>query len=291
MKLFSALILILFVSCVVEDSQYLDEIETYRIDRVKNLTAPISWTSLSGLNWLIEGENNLGSSRESNIRFPKDAPSVLGTIMNSDDSLSFVANPATPIYNDGERISDTRLYSDLEEENKKLNHGQYFFTIIDRNEKLGVRIWDTLNHARTEYKVLDYYPIDTKFRIKASFKPFKKAKEIHLKNVLGMDVHQEIEGVLEFIIDNITYSLEPLDGGPDDLFLIFADETTSGETYGGGRYLYCSRPDENSETYIDFNKSYTPPCGFTSFATCLLPWKENTIPIEIEAGEKYLFDH
>ena len=291
MRLFAGLILILFVSCNNHDAQYLDEIEAYRIDRVENLTSAISWTSLSGLNWLEEGENILGSSREADIRFPKEAPAVLGVMLNSEDSLSFIADPATPIYENGKKISDTRLYSDLEEENKTLNHGQYFFTIIDRNEKLGVRIWDTLNHARTEYKVLDYYPIDTKMNIKASFNPFKKAKEIHLKNVLGMDVHQEIEGVLEFSIDNISYSLEPLDGGPDDFFLIFADETTSGETYGGGRYLYCSRPDENNETFIDFNKSYTPPCGFTSFATCLLPWKENTIPIEIKAGEKYLFEH
>jgi hypothetical protein len=67
-----------------------------------------------------------------------------------------------------------------------------------------------------------------------------------------------------------------------DFFLLFADETTSVETCGGGRYLYSSRPDENNETFINFNKSYTAFCGFSSFATRLLPWKENTIPIEIK---------
>ena len=123
--------------------------------------------------------------------------------MNYNDSLTFTSNQDVPIYEDGKSISQARLYTDLEENNRKLNHGQYFFTVIDRNEKLGVRIWDTLNYARTEYTALDYYPIDTKMNIPASFRPYEKAKEIQLKNILGMEMHQEIDGVLEFTIDDV----------------------------------------------------------------------------------------
>jgi uncharacterized protein (DUF1684 family) len=36
---------------------------------------------------------------------------------------------------------------------------------------------------------------------------------------------------------------------------------------------------------LDFNRSYTPPCAFTPYATCPLPPKENRLPIAIEAGE------
>ena len=77
----------------------------------------------------------------------------------------------------------------------------------------------------------------------------------------------------------------------DVYFLIFEDDTSGGDTYGGGRYLYCPIPDNNNKTIIDFNKAFTPPCGFTEYATCLLPTKENTLDVEILAGEKYSEDH
>jgi hypothetical protein len=107
-----------------------------------------------------------------------------------------------------------------------------------------------------------------------------------------MTIPQKIPGELKFRLEGEELSLLPLDGGPDQFFIIFADETTAGETYGGGRYLYIPKPEKGSTNcIIDFNKSYTPPCGFTEHATCLLPSKENTLPVEIRAGEMYLFDH
>ena len=106
-----------------------------------------------------------------------------------------------------------------------------------------------------------------------------------------MEIDQVIPGVLTFQLNGNIYTLEPIDTDSDDYFVIFADETTGGDTYGGGRYLYCPKQDSDNKTIIDFNKSFTPPCGFTEFATCLLPSKENTLKLSILAGEKYLFDH
>ena len=37
---------------------------------------------------------------------------------------------------------------------------------------------------------------------------------------------------------------------------------------------------------LDFNKAYSPPCAFTSFATCPLPPRQNRLDVRIEAGEK-----
>jgi uncharacterized protein (DUF1684 family) len=82
------------------------------------------------------------------------------------------------------------------------------------------------------------------------------------------------------------------------MWVIFGDLTNGDETYGM-RYMYAGAiaPDtgvvvdgavfnEGCSVDLDFNQSYTPPCGFTAFATCALPPRQNRLKVRIEAGEK-----
>ena len=291
MKVFFISFMVLFASCAGVKSEYDQEIEDWKKERVENLTSAISWSSLSGLVWLQEGDNKVGNTDSADIILNKSSQENIGLIQNQSDGVYFISGEKGKTSIDKDLISKVKLIPDTQEGNQKLNHEQYYFTLIERNEKKGIRIWDTLNPSRDLYKELDYFPIDPRMRVKAEYKSYESPQKSILKNVLGMDVEQEVEGYLEFQIQGKSYSLQPLDGGPDDFFLIFADQTTGGDTYGGGRYLYCPRPDENGITYIDFNKGYSPPCGFTEYATCLLPSKENTLDLEIKAGEKYDFVH
>ena len=43
---------------------------------------------------------------------------------------------------------------------------------------------------------------------------------------------------------------------------------------------------KDGQVVLDFNKAYSPPCAFTSFATCPLPPRQNRLAVRIEAGEK-----
>ena len=72
--------------------------------------------------------------------------------------------------------------------------------------------------------------------------------------------------------------------------MIFADPTNAHETYGAGRYLYTRKPDATGTVIVDFNRSYSPPCAFTPFATCPLPPPQNRLALRVEAGERYT-DH
>jgi uncharacterized protein (DUF1684 family) len=82
------------------------------------------------------------------------------------------------------------------------------------------------------------------------------------------------------------YSLEPVYESDEhtDLFFIFKDLTSRGETYGAGRFLHAPLP-VNGIVDLDFNRAYNPPCAFTDFATCPLPVKENQLQVRIPAGE------
>jgi uncharacterized protein (DUF1684 family) len=74
--------------------------------------------------------------------------------------------------------------------------------------------------------------------------------------------------------------------GQRHYMLVFADATSGGETYGGGRFLDVDGPDEQGRVVLDFNYAYNPPCVWTPYATCPLPTRDNRLDIRVEAGEK-----
>ncbi len=71
----------------------------------------------------------------------------------------------------------------------------------------------------------------------------------------------------------------------DLLFIPFKDRTNGKETYEGGRYIDA----EILPGYmmiLDFNMAYHPSCAYNDKFICVLPPRENMLPIEIRAGEK-----
>jgi uncharacterized protein (DUF1684 family) len=94
-------------------------------------------------------------------------------------------------------------------------------------------------------------------------------------------------GYVTFELDGRELRLDPVLEEPDakELFYIFRDTTAGKDTYPAGRFLYSEMP-KDGQVVLDFNKAYSPPCAFTSFATCPLPPRQNRLDVRIEAGEK-----
>ena len=72
------------------------------------------------------------------------------------------------------------------------------------------------------------------------------------------------------------------DGKP---MFVIRDQTSGRETYAASRFL-IGEDASDTEITLDFNRAFTPPCGFTDFAICPLPPRENILPFRIEAGER-----
>jgi uncharacterized protein (DUF1684 family) len=89
-----------------------------------------------------------------------------------------------------------------------------------------------------------------------------------------------------FTHDGKEYRLDALLETPDaeELFIMFADETTGNGTYGAGRYLYIPLP-RDGRVRVNFNTAYNPPCAFNVFATCPLPPPQNRLAMRVDAGE------
>jgi uncharacterized protein (DUF1684 family) len=91
--------------------------------------------------------------------------------------------------------------------------------------------------------------------------------------------------VLRFVdmITNATLS--------DQLFIAFTDRTNYKETFLGGRYLDLSTNDiKDNNVELDFNKCYNPHTAYEKGYPYLIPPTENSLIIDIKAGEK-IFGH
>jgi uncharacterized protein len=76
----------------------------------------------------------------------------------------------------------------------------------------------------------------------------------------------------------------------DRLFVPFRDATTGKTTYEAGRYLDLDRT-ATGVYQLDFNRAYNPNCYFSPTWACPLPPRENTLPIDISAGEQAVPEH
>ena len=269
------------------DPVHLAEVESWRGERLEGLRRPDGWLSLVGLFWLDEGANSIGADPASDLVLPPDRASAqLGVLHRAGRQVRFEAAPGAAVSLGGEPVTSLDLASDVSGELTALEHGSLIFYIIERGERVGVRVKDLESALRHEFTGIDHYPVDPAWRLEARFEPFAEVKMIPVPNITGDVLDQPGHGRIVFAIAGVEHSLEPL-GPPDgELFLVFGDETNGAETYGGGRFLDVAPPDGNGRLVVDFNKAYNPPCVFTPYATCPLPPSGNRLPLAVVAGER-----
>jgi uncharacterized protein (DUF1684 family) len=284
--------LLLVTSCSrgpqqIDSQAYTQEINQWRAKRLASLTSDSGWLSLIGLFWLKEGKNTFGSDASNDIVIPKVPPRA-GEFMLANGVVTFRTPHAQTFIVDGAPISSVELKHDLDEKPTLVRFGSLTLQIIKREDRLGVRVKDRDNPDRANFRGLEYFPTDPKWRLEARFEPYNPPKHLPILNVLNMESDEPSPGAVAFEVGGKTYRLDAItEKGETQLFMIFADDTRGKETYGAGRYLYIDPPDASNRVVIDFNKAYSPPCAFTNYATCPLPPKQNILPVAIEAGEKF----
>jgi uncharacterized protein (DUF1684 family) len=260
----------------------------WRDGRVKRLTSPSGWLTLVGLDWLEPGENVFGSDPNCAVPLPAGkAPKHAGVLVLESGVVRIKPAPESGLMVNGKPAVEGGLADDMAEKTDVVTLGDLSFFVIKRGDRVGVRVKDSQSPVRTQFKGLEYFTADPKWVVTASFAPYDVPKKVTIPTVLGTTDTMEAPGLVTFIIDGKTLTLEPVVEDPTDpkLWFIFKDETSAKETYGGGRFLYADMPKDGKLT-VDFNQAYNPPCAFTPYATCPLPPKQNWLPIRVDAGEK-----
>ena len=258
------------------------EVEAWRAERYRRLRSEIGWLSLVGLGWLKPGTNRIGSAADADVVLP-GGPPVAGSVT--------VAKGTPPIADGafthgGEPVHGLELESDAEGEPTMLELGALRLCVIDRDGRLAIRTWDTTSPALQQFDGIDHWPVDPAWRLTARLEP-TPGRSVDVPDVFGSIAAEESPGDIVFEKDGATHRLQALPGGDaGELWLVFGDATNRLETYGAGRYLYTDAPGPDGTVVVDFNRAYNPPCVFSHYATCGLPWPENRLPIRVEAGER-----
>lgn len=291
----------------VDHELHRSEIETFATAREAELAAPDSWFSLIGLHWLDQGQTTLGASVDNDVVVPKEgAPPVLGRLVVDGTGVGFVAEEGIritegidstlnltagsgafpPDVQGDPVVTEAVLTADVGYGRfVVLRHGALNWIVIRRGGRVALRLRDNESAAYDGFHGIERYPTSLDWRVTARWVPHEKT--VAVPTVLGTVSQETSPAFLEFWIGGRRHTLD-VTGDPDasQYKLVFADETSGRETYGGGRYLWVSGPDAEGRVVIDFNRAYNPPCVWTAFATCPLPSRGNRLGFAAEAGEK-----
>jgi uncharacterized protein (DUF1684 family) len=143
------------------------------------------------------------------------------------------------------------------------------------------------------FKTLDFYPIDAKYAVTATFLRTENEKSFKMKTT-GARLPEYVKyGELHFTLDGKPFKLNVYQnielskkkGFEDYLFLPFSDLTCGKESYIGGRYIDMKFP-KSDTVLIDFNTAYNPYCAYNHKYSCPIVPLENDLDVEIKAGVK-----
>jgi uncharacterized protein len=266
---------------------YQQEIDQWHQHRIEELKGDNGWLNLAGLFWLKEGLNTFGSAESNDLVFSKDKfADNAGFFQVKNGVVQMNVRADVKVLNNGSEIQSEIIFHPDSAKNATITHGDLQWFVIKRDDQVGLRLRDLKSKSISEFMGIERYEVDPTWRVKATVKVSPAPKYIDITNVLGQTTAQLSPATLVFNLRGEEYRLDALEGGKDELFIIFGDQTNEDETYPSGRYLYVKIPDKDGHTDLDFNKSYNPPCAFTPFATCPLPPAQNVLPLAIKAGEK-----
>lgn len=270
------------------DPNFLADNAVWRNERKQDLLKPDGWTSLVGLHWLELKAHYLGSSAGSGIRLAVGPPK-LGMVEQRDGHIYLTPESGVALTLDGEPLKGrVELKTDHDQAPSVLgfDEGKGLLSVIKRGQRFGLRIKYAEAPTRLQFAGLDYWPADPGWKIVGKFVPHPSGKTLPIVDIIGTATDAPNPGAVEFVRGGKTYRIEAMGEPGNELFLVFADRTSGHGSYPAGRFMDTPGPDAQGKVVLDFNRAYSPPCAFTTFATCPLPPSENRLDLAITAGEK-----
>ncbi len=152
------------------------------------------------------------------------------------------------------------------------------------------------NKDLKSFKGLDFFPVDSSYIITASIKKTPDTPFLGMATNTDEKSYYRKFGMLTFTLKDkemqltLYESLEESENPvfEDYLFLPFTDETSGGDSYGGGRYMdvFKSNINTNGTLELNFNNTYNPYCAYNDDYSCPLTPRNNHLSMEILAGVK-----
>jgi uncharacterized protein (DUF1684 family) len=270
-------------------STYESDLLEFRRRREVELLGDQSWFTLAGLFWLKRGENRFGSAADNDITLPShSAPPHAGVFVYDGTRVRVEALPGVALTSRGGPVVQMEMRPRGVTAPDEVVLGELTMLVLQSGDRHAIRLYDRQHAARRHFAGLRWYPIQMEYCLEAMYTPHAAPQRLAIVNVVGDAISGVSPGMVSFVLRGQSYCLVAEQRG-ESLFFNFRDGTNGKTTYGGGRFLYASLPDNGVEQpgrlVVDFNRATNPYCGYTPYAICPVPPAENTLPIAIEAGE------
>lgn len=268
------------------DKTYRQTINDWRRERDENIRKENNWLSLAGLYWLKLGKNQFGSDPKSEVQLPERILPNLGHFEYNGRSVSLRTVTGQKVTVNDKPTDFAILQPDISENPSYIKLEGVQMVVIQRGNRMGVRMWDNQSEKRASFPARTWYDIDEAFRVPAAFTAYDHPKMAYFPDLTGEKAEFPVEGYISFEFNGTTHQLDINKEEDGTLFLRFWDPTAQDETYPTGRYLVADVQSDGN-IFIDFNKAYNPPCAFTDFATCVFAPEQNHLNFRVTAGETY----
>jgi hypothetical protein len=136
-----------------------------------------------------------------------------------------------------------------------------------------------------------YYPANPGARLTVELTGASRKGAFRTLGLDGVETMAEEVGVAALPIGGTVtmmrvYRMGAAEDEEAELMIFFRDGTSGKTTYPAGRFVVLDPAGSGTYT-IDFNQARNPFCAYNTVFPCPAPWPGNTLPIAMEAGEKY----
>jgi uncharacterized protein len=270
----------------MNNKEYEEQIQTWQAKKYDDLVKENGWLALVGLHWLKEGRNLIGSNPLCEVQLPDSAPTFLGVIEKKGKAIRFQGAEGVPVEINGKPAAKTHLKSNQDAHPSFITWNRISMVLHEHAGRYAIRVWDNSRDERHLLPPRKWFPVNKHFRFNGRYTAFPEPKISGQPDSFGESVEDRLDGTLSFTYEGSKYKLDVTKVKDDKLFLKFTDLTSGRESYPPSRYLY-TEPVKDGKVVLDFNYSYSPPCAFTPYATCLFAPAQNHLPFRVEAGEIY----
>ena len=249
-------------------------LDDWKADRLAALTAPDGWLNLTDRVGIAPGNRYAVGRGAGNGLQISAGPEHLG-ILTLD-----AGGQASLTTAEGQDLAFTPVPGAP----PRLTIGNLILEIHTAEGQPALRVRRIDHPRRLRDPALRAFPPAPHWVIRARWQPLTSPQEARIDMVGGRSETVSLTHQAVFDHDGQRVTLLPTHWKAGAPMFVIRDLTAGGETYPAARFLIGEDIGEDAIT-LDFNKAHTPPCGFTEFAVCPLPPRENVLPFRIEAGE------
>lgn len=244
------------------------ELSQHRAARLAALQADDGWLNLIARLPIPPGPQTVGAAPDNQLHLPR-GPAHLGLLRPTPDGYEFQTG------------QDSRPFRPGPDVPPQLRVPPFLLEIHSVDGQPALRVRDLTLPRRSN---LTYFPTDPAWIIRATWHALATPIPQSVDQKGGAAITVALTHTAQFSHDghNVTLLATHWKGGKP--MFVFRDTTSLRETYAASRFL-IGEDATDGEITLDFNRAFTPPCGFTDFAICPLPPRENILPFPIRAGE------